>query len=224
MKRSIRGIALAAVAVAALVASQSQAEAVNTYTVQANSPKPATCGNSGTIPAGTWLVNKTCGYYIGEAMANATFDDQSTASDGFHFGRVHGDVNLCGWIPPKALSASPTGTADPTCSAATEDAMSHRLSFGYNFNAAAHAAQDGTEVTTTAGCQEDYNYFTTSTLSTGTLHDPAGPAAADVYYRYTANGDGGSVAEVRDPNLGWVFIPISCITDFRGMTFHNDND
>lgn len=223
MKRSTRGITLAVAAAAALIVGQSQAQAVNTFTVQANSPKPAVCDNSGTIPAGTWIQNTPCGYFVGEAMANSPFDDQETSGADFHYGRDHGDANLCGWIPPGALSASPIGTADPSCSSTTESAEAHRLTFGHNFNAPKHAATDGSAITVSAGCQEDYNYFTTSDFTAGSLRDPAGTSGTTVMYRYTANGDG-SVMEVRDPSIGWVFMPISCVTNWDGVSFYNDND
>ena len=44
-----------AAAAALSVVLASPADAVNRYTIQPNSPKPAACQNSGTIPAGTWM-------------------------------------------------------------------------------------------------------------------------------------------------------------------------
>ena len=123
MKRSLQGVVLTAAAIGALVVGQQSAQAINTYTVQANSPKPAVCNNSGTIAPGTWIQNKVCGYFIGTAMANSTFDVESTASSNYHFGRDHGDNDFCGWIPPGALSSSPTGTTSSSCSDATEKAL-----------------------------------------------------------------------------------------------------
>jgi hypothetical protein len=217
----------AAVAVAAafalvLAIAQPASASVNRYTIMANSPKPAACNNSGTIAAGTWLQNKICGYWIGTAMAGWSFDVHSTASDNYHYGRIHGDDNLCAWIPPGALSSNPTGTADASCSTDTQNSISHRRTVGYNFNAAAHEATDGSPISVNPACGAYYNYYTSSSYDTGTLRDYAGTPSASVQYRFTANG--GTAIVVRDSNLGWVFMGLSCVTDWKQVTFHNDND
>jgi hypothetical protein len=214
---------MSAAALAALAISQSPAHAINRYTVQANSPKPAACNNSGTIAPGTWIQNKVCGYFIGTAMAGSSFDVESTASSDYHYGRDHGDNDICGWIPPGALSASPTGTVDSSCSDATSDAMSHRLDFGKNFNAVAHTVNGATAITVNPACEEYYNYFDSSSFTSGTLRDAAGtPASSTIGYRFTTNDNQAMVVD--DPNLGWGFMSLSCVTDWRGLTFHNDND
>ncbi|MDI5966835.1 hypothetical protein [Streptantibioticus silvisoli] len=225
MKRIVQGVATAAAAAAVLVLGQAPADAVNTYTIQPNSPKPAVCNNSGTVPAGTWIQNKICGYFIGTAMAGSSFDVSSTASDDYHWGRDHGDVNLCGWIPPAALSSSPTGTASDSCSTATQDAMSHRRSFGYNFNGAPHVVDGGTAITVdpaNPSCGAYYNYYSASDFSSGSLRDYAGVPSSTVAYRFTTNG--GTAMVVDDSTLGWVFMNLGCVTDWRSVAFNNDND
>ncbi|MGV9351818.1 hypothetical protein ACWDSD_45515, partial [Streptomyces spiralis] len=98
-----------AVALVGLLPTTSQAN-VNRYTVQANSPKPAVCNNSGTIPPGTWLQNKPCGYWVGTAMAGSSFDVHQTNPSNYHYGRSLGNNNICAWIPPGALGSSPTAS------------------------------------------------------------------------------------------------------------------
>lgn len=212
------------IVLAALVTAAGPASAVNRYVIQPNSPKPAVCNNSGTVPAGTWLQNKPCGYFVGTAMAGSSYDVHETTPTNYHFGRSLGNNNLCAWIPPGALSSQPTGTAPASCGAATRDAMWHRRTFGYDFNAAAHQATDGSAITVSAGCPAYYNYFTTSGYSTGSFRDQAGTAGTTVAYRYTANGPAPRAMAVRDDRLGWVFVPRNCVTDWRGVVFHNDND
>jgi hypothetical protein len=224
VKRISHGAATVAAAAAVLALGQAPANAINTYTIQPNSPKPAICNNSGTIAPGTWLQNKICGYFIGTAMAGSSFDVSSTASDNYHWGRDHGDVNLCGWIPPAALSSSPTGTASDSCSSTTQSNMAHRRSFGYDFNAAP-GATGGTAIDvdpSNPACGAYYNYFTASDFSSGSLRDYAGVPSSTVAYRYTANG--GSAMAVDDPNLGWVFMNLGCVTNWLSVSFNNDND
>ncbi len=217
------GVATAAFALSATLASP--AGAVNRYTIQPNSPKPAACNNSGTVPAGTWMQNKICGYFIGTALAGQTFDVSSTASNDYHWGRVGGSNNLCAWIPPGALSANPVGTVPDSCSSATGDSIGHRRSFGYDFNAKAHEATDGSPITvdpSNPACGAFYNYYASSAYDNGTLRDPAGTPNSVVQYRFTANGGGGMV--VRDPSLGWVFMNRGCVVDWQQVAFQNDND
>ena len=218
-----KAVLAAALGAAMLGLFATNAQAVNRYTVLANSPKPAACNNSGTIAAGTWIQNKVCGYWTGTAMAGSSFDVDETASSNYHFGRSWGSNNVCGWIPPGALSDNPTGTADASCSDATKEAMGHRRTIGYDYNAAAHAATDGTAITVNPACGAYYNYFTSSSYDTGALRDPAGTPGSTVQYRYTANGSNPAMV-VRDSVLGWVFMDRDCVTDWRGLTFYNDND
>lgn len=153
---------------------------VNRYTIQANSPKPAACKNEGTVPAGTWLQNKVCGYFVGTALAGTAFDVHETAPSDYHFGHNYGGNNICAWIPPGALSASPTGTADESCSAETRERIGHRRAFGSDFNAAAHEAEDGSAVSVDPACSGGayYNYFNGSDYNGGSLRDAAGASAA----------------------------------------------
>ncbi|MFL6118561.1 hypothetical protein [Actinophytocola sp.] len=199
------------------------AQVVNRYTIQPDSPKPEACDNHGTIPAGTWLQNKPCGYFVGTAMAGSSFDVHRTTANGYHYGRDHGDNDICAWIPPRALSGAPTGSVAASCSAATEERISHRRSFGRDFNAEAHTATDGSPLSVDPGCGAFYNYYASSAYDTGTLRDPAGTPSAEVRYRFTANGANPAIV-VRDAGLGWVFMDRDCVTDWRSVTFHNDDD
>ncbi|MBV1854311.1 hypothetical protein [Catellatospora tritici] len=221
--RAINTAITAGVAALLIAATSSAAQAVNRYTIQPNSPKPAVCNNSGTIPAGTWLQNKPCGYFVGTAMAGSSYDVHQTNSSNYHFGRNYGNNNICGWIPPGALSATPTGTAAASCSDATRDAMSHRRAIGYNFNAAAHAATDGSAITVNPACGAYYNYYTTSAYSDGSLRDYAGTPGSEVRYRFTTNGSNPAIV-VRDYTIGWVLMDRDCVINWRGLTFYNDND
>ncbi|MGW3745599.1 hypothetical protein ACWD62_34790 [Streptomyces sp. NPDC005146] len=212
----------AAAALVGLLPTSSQAN-VNRYTVQPNSPKPTACNNSGTIPAGTWMQNKVCGYWVGTAMTGSSFDVHQTAASNYHYGRSLGGNNICGWIPPGALGSSPTASVAESCSDATKDNISHRRTIGYNFNAAAHAATDGTAITVNPACTAYYNYYTTSTYSDGSLRDVAGNPGSTVMYRFTTNGSNPAIV-VRDSAIGWIFLSRSCVTDWRGITSYNDND
>lgn len=202
---------------------------VNRYTINANSPKPAVCNNDGTIPPGTWMQNKVCGYWIGMAMAGSSFDVHLTQSSNYHYGRVWGSNNICAWIPPGALSDDPTGTAPESCSAATMEAMSHRRAIGDDFDYPPHdpSAGVGWPITVDPSCTAYYSYFTTSTLLDGAARNPAGHPAAEIRYRYTANGSDptlGRMAAVRDATLGWIFFPRSCVLDWHDIDFNHEND
>ncbi|WP_329453128.1 hypothetical protein OG894_04995 [Streptomyces sp. NBC_01724] len=169
------------------------------------------------------MQNKVCGYWVGTAMAGSSFDVHQTAASNYHYGRSWGGNNICGWIPPGALGSSPTASVAESCSDATKDNISHRRTIGYNFNAAAHAATDGTAITVNPACTAYYNYYTTSTYSDGSLRDVAGNPGSTVMYRFTTNGSNPAIV-VRDSAIGWIFLSRSCVTDWRGITFYNDND
>jgi hypothetical protein len=218
---ALGGAAAAAATMFALTAPAAHST-VNRYTILANSPKPAVCNNSGTIAPGTWLQNKVCGYFIGTAMAGSSFDVHETASSNYHYGRIHGNNDLCAWIPPAALSANPTGTAAESCSDTTKSTIGHRRSFGYDFNAAAHEATDGSAISVNPACGAFYNFYNSSSYDSGTLRDAAGTPSASVQYRFTANGGGAMV--VRDSNLGWVFMDRGCVTSWQQVSFHEDDD
>jgi hypothetical protein len=209
----------ALVAMAVWQSGTAEAESVNRYTIQPNSPKPEACDNHGTIPAGTWLQNKPCGYFVGTAMAGSSFDVHQTTANGYHYGRD----DICAWIPPGALSGSPTGTAERSCGTTTEERISHRRTFGRDFNAEAHKATDGSPISVNPACGTFHNYYTSSAYDTGALRDPAGTPAAEVRYRFTTNGTNPAVV-IRDAELGWVFLDRDCVTDWRSVGLHNDND
>lgn len=225
-RRGLRPLAAALVAVLATITTVmttgGAASAVNRYTIIYNAPKPAVCNNYGTIPAGTWLQNKPCGYFVGTARGGTSYDVHETTPSNYHYGRNYGNNNFCAWIPPGALSG-PTATGLPaSCGAQVRENLFHRRTFGYNFNAPAHAATDGSAIKVNPGCAAYYNYFNSSYFTSGSLHDFAGYPQATVYYRYTANGGGGMV--VRDSSLGWIFLSVSCVTSWNGIGFYNDND
>jgi hypothetical protein len=215
--------ALLAAVAATLAGAGIAGAAVNQYTILANSPKPEVCDNHGTIPAGTWLQNKPCGYFVGTAMSGTSFDVHSSTANNYHYGRSHGNNNLCAWIPPAALSDTPTGTAAESCSAAIEDAIGHRRAFGRDFNAGPHEATDGSAISVDPSCQTYFNYYTSSSYDTGALRDPAGTAAAEVRYRFTTNGANPAMV-VRDDARGWVFMDRDCVTDWRDVAFDNQDD
>lgn len=198
---------------------------VNRYTIIANSPKPTVCNNSGTIPEGTWLQNKPCGYFIGTALAGSSFDVHQTNPSNYHYGRNYGNNNLCAWIPPGALSG-PIGTAPASCSEPTKDALLHRRSFGYQFNVEPFG--DGYPITVNTACWGFRNYYNSSSYSGGVLRDlTSGPISSVVRYRYTAYGSDstyGAVFVARDPVHGWLFIPTYCIVDATGLQLTNADD
>ncbi|MDC3988685.1 hypothetical protein [Polyangium jinanense] len=199
------------------------ASAVNRYKIKPNSPKPEVCDNHGTIPHGTWLQNKPCGYFIGTAIAESSFDVHLTTDSNYHYGRSHGNNNLCAWIPPGALVGS-AESVPASCSDATRERFSHRRSFGYDFNARPHEATTGTPISVNPSCGAFLNYYTSSTYDTGVLRDPApGTPSAEVRYRFTTNGAKPAIV-VLDDNLGWVFMDRGCVTDWRGIPFNSEDD
>ncbi len=222
---AVSAAVLTALATALTLLPQSAQAAVNRYQIQPDSPKPAACDNHGTIPAGTWLQNKPCGYFIGTAMAGSAFDVHETTPSDYHYGRNYGANNLCAWIPPAALSGSPSGSADPSCGAETRERISHRKSFGLDFNAGAHDATDGSPISVDPACAGGayYNYYNKSDYSDGALRDPAGTPSGEVSYRFTTRGSNPAMV-VRDTNLGWVFMDRDCVTDWRGLSFNNEDD
>lgn len=200
---------------------------VNRYVVQPNSPKPEVCNNHGTVPPGTWLQNKPCGYWIGTAVAGSSFDVHQTNPSGYHYGRSHGNNNICAWIPPGALSSEPTGTAPASCGEATKDRIVHRMAIGRDFNAPPHQATDGSPITVDPNCGGGAyaNYYTSSDYDTGALRDPVGVPSAEVRYRFTTYGENPAIV-IRDPNpaIGWAFMDRDCVTDWRDVVFDNADD
>ncbi|MEU5691773.1 hypothetical protein [Actinosynnema sp. NPDC020468] len=183
--------------------------------VTANSPstgQPVTGG-------GTWLVNKPSGYYLGRELPGGRFDNEETSPAGWHYGRA-GGPDLCSWAMPGSLGAV-TGRPPDSCSATTRERLSHRRGVGRDYNAPAHEATDGTSVA--AGtCTLYYNYFHGTDFPSNGGHwaNPAGPVGGSVRYRFTTLD--GRAAVVRDPALGWGFVPLSCVT--RPSPLYNDDD
>ena len=207
-----------AIVLAAQVATTLPAAAGTEHSI-ITAPSPST--GEPITGGGSWIVNKPSGYYLGRAVVGSTFDDEVTSGGNWHFGRAVDNVDMCGWVMPGSMGAT-IGTVGDSCSSDTESAMSHRLSIGRDYNAPAHAATDGTEVPANTTCQVYFNYFHGSDFATGGGHwtDAAGTASATVAYRFTTL-DGAAVV-VRDPSLGWGFLPIGCVQ--RPAALYNDND
>lgn len=219
MARTHRRLAiLLAGAAAAVLAVQAPAIAGHVHLIQtANSPSTG----QPVLGGGSWIVNKPSGYYVGRAMVGSVFDDEVTSSGNWHFGRASTTVNMCGWVMPGSLGAGQGDTGD-TCSTATQNNIVHRRTIGRDYNQPAHATGDGTAAAANTGCVLQYNYFVGSDYSSNGGHwaNPGGNPAGTVFYRFTTN-DGAAVV-VRDPNLGWGFLPIGCVQ--RPAALYNDND
>lgn len=203
---------------AALCLGATPAHAGTRHTVvTADSPstgQPVTGG-------GSWIVNKPSGYYLGRTMPGTTFDNEVTSSSNWHYGRGY-NPDMCGWVMPGSLGATVDTVAD-SCSSDTESGLSHRLTVGKDYNAAAHVAQDGSAVPA-GSCTLYYNYFVGTNFAGGAngghWADAAGSASSTVYYRFTTLD--GHAAVVRDPALGWGFVPLGCVT--RPGQLYNDDD
>jgi hypothetical protein len=210
--------AVTAGVLAAQIATSPTATAGTEHSI-VTAPSPST--GAPVTGGGSWIVNKPSGYYLGRAVVGSTFDDEVTSGGNWHFGRAVDNVDMCGWVMPGSMGAT-VGTVADSCSTDTESAISHRMSVGRDYNAPAHAATDGTDVPANTTCELYYNYFHGSDFASGGGHwtDPAGAAAATVAYRFTTL-DGAAVV-VRDPNLGWGFLPIGCVQ--RPADLYNDND
>jgi hypothetical protein len=199
---------------------------VNRFTVKDNSPKPAECAgtNEGTIRPGTWLTNKQCGYYVGRAMPGSSFDSHHTDSRWRRFGRSWGNNNFCAWIHRGALHEPPVGQAPESCSDATRERISHRLSFGRDFNAPPHQATGGSSVSVDPSCGFYLNYFTSSSFDSGSLRDLVGAGGlTSVSYRFSSK-DGAVIVAHSSALDQWGFMSRSCVTGWRGVEFNNEDD
>jgi len=171
---------------------------------------------------GSWIANKPSGYYIGRAMPGDLFDNEVTTPNNWHFGRAITAVNMCGWVMPGSLGTA-EGDVPDSCSPATSEALSHRLTIGKDYNAGAHDAQDGTAADANTSCPLYYNYFHGTDFSSngGHMANPAaGTTSATVRYRFTTRDDAAVV--VRDPELGWGFLATGCVE--RPDQLFNDDD
>lgn len=213
-------IAITAVTVGGLLPGGSTDAAAGT----AHAIQTADSPSSGAPIAGggSWIVNRADYYYIGRMMPGDSFDNEYTDGNNWHYGRGQGGVDICGWVMPGSMGADLGTTAD-SCSAATKATISHRLTVGKDYNAVAHQATDGSSIPANSACTLYYNYFHGSDFTSNGGHwsDAAtGATSSSVQYRYTT-GDGQAVV-VRDPSLGWGFLPIGCVE--RPAALHNDND
>ncbi|MFK4086292.1 hypothetical protein ACI2LF_19440 [Kribbella sp. NPDC020789] len=220
---------LTALVLVALSVPVSTAYAVNQYVTKGNVPKPAACNNSGIIPAGGWLANKSCGYVMGTAIAGTRFDVHTTTPNNFHFGRWRASdgSNFCAFLVPGALDTSSSVPVPASCSDDTSARLSHRRSFGRDFDAAPHTGNGSIIVRINpSGCTGYYNYFVDSTYASGRLHDPVGFALPTTGgYRYSTNDLGASM--IRVDALGetiWLFVARSCIAAQLPAGLNNEND
>ncbi len=209
--------ALLATTVATTLAVGTAAAGTRHSIVTADSPSTG----APVVGGGSWITNKDNGYYLGRALPGTTFDDEVTDSANWHFGRAF-NPDMCGWVMPGSMGAEVDTVAD-SCSAATMSDLSHRLTIGKDFNAMAHLATDGTSATTN-GCTLFFNYFVGTNFAGGAngghWANPAGTVSATVAYRFTTLDS--QAAVVRDPALGWGFVPLSCVN--RPSALFNDND
>ena len=209
--------------VAASVAVATPAWAGNIWTIKtANSPST---GNP-IAGGGSWIVNKADGYYIGRAMVGTRFDVVLTDANNWHYGRAIDTVNMCGWVMPGSMSSQVGSQAD-SCSGTSGVIldMAHRLTIGKDFNAAAHQATDGTRESI-GSCPFYYNYFYGSSWGSNGGHwanQTSNTSSGYVMYRFTTRDGGARV--VRDPVLGWGFVPSWCVGAVGADgVLHNDND
>jgi hypothetical protein len=214
------GVLLAAAALAGAGLGAGTAQAGNLHTVvTANSPSTGEPIAGG----GSWIVNKPSGYYLGRELPGGQFDNEQNSAANWHYGRASTTINMCGWAMPGSLGTS-LGAVSDSCSDATKATLSHRRSIGRDYNAAAHAATDGSAVPANPGCTLHYNYFHGTDFAGGAngghWADPAGNPGSSVQYRFTTLD--GQAAVVRDHTLGWGFLPVGCVT--RPAALFNDDD
>jgi hypothetical protein len=229
MKKAPKALTALAAGILMLVGLSQPAHAINQYTTIANVTKPAACNNFGTIPAGGWLANKSCGYVMGTAVAGTLFDVSTTTANNFHFGRWRaGDgSSFCAYLVPGALDTSHSTPVADSCSSDTSSRLSHRLSFGRDFDAAPHTGNGSIIVSINpSACTGYYNYFTDSTYSTGRLHNPVGFALPTTGgYRYSTNDNGASMIRVNaQGETIWLFVARSCIQSQLPANLNNQND
>jgi hypothetical protein len=208
---------VAAAVLASVLAAGPAAAGTRHSIVTADSPSTG----APVVGGGSWITNKDNGYYLGRAMPGTTFDDEVTDSGNWHFGRAF-NPDMCGWVMPGSMGTLVDTVAD-SCSTTTMANLSHRRTVGGDFNAMAHQATDGTSASTN-GCTLFYNYFVGTAFAGGAngghWANAAGAVSATVAYRFTTLD--GLAAVVRDPALGWGFVPIGCVN--RPSPLFNDND
>jgi hypothetical protein len=227
LRVTVRLLLMSVVLLLVVAGSAPGAQALaNRFTVNDSSPKPAECAgtNEGTIRPGTWLTNKQCGYYLGRAMPGSSFDSHHADSQWRRFGRSWGNNNFCAWIHRGALREPSAGQAPESCSDATRARISHRLWFGRDFNAPPHQATGGSTVTVDPSCGFYLNYFTSSSFDRGSLRDLVGTGGlTSVSYRFSSKDR--AVIVARSSALDqWGSMSRSCVTEWRGVEFNNEDD
>ncbi len=217
--RRLTSIALGALlGIGAVTTAAGPASAGNIWRIK-TAPSPST--GQPIEGGGSWIVNKASGYYLGRSMVGWTFDVVSTSPSNWHYGRAIDGINMCGWAMPGSMDAQ-VGSQGDSCSAATREEMSHRMSFGKDYNARPHEATTGSPAAADTSCTVYYNYFYGTDWSSNGGHwaQPAGPASSSVLYRFTTHDNGAVV--VRDPVYGWGFLPFNCVT--RPSFLNNEDD
>jgi len=211
------------------------ADAAARHTVLSNVPKPeAACQNFGSLPQGSWLANKPCGYIVGTALAGTTFDNHKNSGANFHYGRTYqsGGANFCAWALPSSLGSTISTVAD-SCSSGTESSIVHRRTIGRDFDNEPGVGNGAPTIPVNAsGCTGYYNYFNSSTYGSGSFRDPVGyTLPANGSYRYSSNDLQAAMVRVGTgtgpPPAGttWMFVARSCIAaQLAGYPLSNTND
>ncbi|KAL9938532.1 hypothetical protein V8E36_002251 [Tilletia maclaganii] len=203
-----------------ILAALPAAQAINQYPTIGNVGKPAVCGNSGTLPQGSWIVSKTCGYVLGTAVGGSRFDVSNTfGSAGFHFGRFRSPdgTNFCAVILPGSLDTSRPTTVSDSCSSNTQSTLcDSRYVFGRDFDAAPHTGDGATIISLNlSGCTGYFNYFDSSSFTSGRRRDPVGIALpSSAGYRYTTRDGAAAMVHAHVDAYGgntWFFVDRNCI-------------
>ncbi len=165
---------------------------------------------------GTRLVNDPCGYVLGWAIRNQTFDKHETSGAGWHYGRAWGSVNMCSWAYQESLTSCDETVAD-SCSETTKDCLKDRNKFGKEFNCPEHQCTDGSPRAVISNCPFYLNYFYGSCpngFESGSFKDPFGVVpGTEVKYRYTTLDGQAAMVHVSaldGSSYNWGFIPTSC--------------
>jgi hypothetical protein len=174
---------------------------------------------------GSWIMNSTLQYYIGRAKVGSKFELIFESPHHFYYGHAL-DANIYGWVLPHALDLKHPGkTIHDSLPPHSRHRFQHRRSVGKDFNAAPHAASDGTHVNVKKEGMLYYNYFSGRNLHGGHWHTPAGKLKKTDYikYRFTTY-DGHRAVVIKHKDFGWCFAPYDYIELPAKKNLNNDND
>jgi hypothetical protein len=219
-RRIVTALIAAVVASALSLVAAPSAHAGDMYYIK-TATVPSGCPGCPEPGGHARLTNKPYGYYIGRALVNSRFTSMGTVQS-HRWGRAHDTVNMCGWTYIDAL-AGKIGYDNNSCSAATQDYLSHRLTIGRDFNYPAHVGNQPTAVAVHnphCGFYLNYFYGTDYTSNGGRWNHHVGPIGTYIEYRFTTR-DGGAYV-MRHPSYGWGFVQAGCTA--RPGSLHNDND